>query len=1029
MGVSIIHFSDIHIVSEKDSIFSKKEELINACVNNISNKDNVIIVISGDIAFSGMENQYGLAKKLLEEIVERLKIKGINNIEILCVPGNHDCDFSTESTVRDLLLSNVTVDKVNQEVYGALSEIQRNYFSFSDSLNLSKDMIQLKEVCFDNVKYGFLLINTAWMSQLHEKYGEIIIPSSFFKQVDLSEYKVVFSVFHHPSNWLSDSCRNDFVEYIHANCDIILVGHEHYRSEYYIDAPELSLHCYKAKELQNSDNTEDSGFNILTFATDTKEVLLNEINWNSLTYTVTKRKMDYSKNKAMEKSSFIPNEAAREWLLDVGFTVNHFAKEEVSLRDVFVCPDIKRNIHYSERTSSERLRTGALEEMIENPVSIVYGASLSGKTSIAKILYMQWVEDKKTCLYMTGSEFKNSSREGILKVIDKFFVEQYSLDMLDEFRNLAKEKKCIIIDEFDAVAMVGNRRSEIIDVLTDIFENVVIIVSSEIEMTSFMMADAVTKLDKILSYEVLPFGNTKRKELVYRWYHLANSEHTEEELESRVDKGIEVLNKFLGNGAGFVPAYPIYLIGALQNVDATQTNNSSKYGYLYETMIQKSLSKISGEYKEPGAYNIDIELVSSIAFYMLGSKKSYVSGSEIDELTNKFNVDKKLRISSSALLTRMKTANVFVSEASEGTDTYKFKYPYIFYFFAGRYIAYNLNDVRVKNSIETMSSKLYIEAYGNIMIFVCHFANHTEVIETILLNAYDTLGKYPEFVFFEKTPGDNQLIETISLLEKETVSNNEDVQINKEKRLERLDNMGINDGTVSHDVTEIVEMDADATELEKDLAAISAALKTMEVLGQIIQNYPGGIDGELKTEIIREIYKLGMRSVEAISENMENLQDELAKFVYERAQFEKKGISKEQCKEIAKRITNMLTLGMVRGMISKIAVSINSKHLDVAAKEVLTEETSCFAKLVLVDLQLNCFKSASYEMLERTKKSLEEEKTVSARIATGVLRQIVVNYLDYNKCDFKLRQRICDLFKLSPKHKIPVLETNLLSKH
>lgn len=1023
MGLSVIHFSDIHIQNEKDAVFKKKQEIINACTNSISNKDYVIITVSGDIAFSGQEQQYTLAAQFFNEIVGSLYKKGINNVQMVYVPGNHDCDFSKKSSVRDILIEKMKCDDVDSEIYQNAISVQDNYFLFAASETYSDKMIQLCEYSHNGNKYGFLLINTAWMSQLHEKYGKIVIPKTFMEQVRLSEYSMVLGVYHHPSNWISAECRNDFIEYINNNCDCILVGHEHMRSEYQMITPESSSRYYKAKELQNTDDSNDSGFNILSFNDELTSVVSAEFNWDGEKYVASKKQNVFSKNKAVEKQILLPNDKAKEWLLDIGFTVNHFAKEDVSLIDLFVWPDVRKSVHYSDRTTNSKVRNGVLDEIKKHPVSIVYGPSISGKTAVAKMLYMSWVDDGQTCLYLKGSEFRTSEREAVLKVIDRHFEEQYNQERLHEYRVLPKEKKTIIVDEFDTIAMVGNRRSEIVDILADVFENVLVVVSTEIEMTSFLMADSITKQDNIVSYEILPFGNSKRKELVTKWYSLSNYGKTDDEIDLQIDKGIDLLNRFIGNGAGFVPAYPIYLINALQNMDASFPNNASRYGFLYETMIQKSLTKVADEYKESGSYNIDIELISSIAFSMLERKRSFITGDEIENITAGFNTDKKLKISASSLLIRMMRANVVVADSCEGTDTYRFKYPYIFYFFAGRYIAYNVHAEAVKNIVELMSSKLYIEAYGNIMIFVCHFANNTDIIETILLNAYETLGKYPEFDYFDKHPNGNDIEDVIPLVTRETMGNNSDVGENKERRLERMDDMGVNDGEVSETCCEIEEIDEEATELEKDMASVSAALKTMDVLGQIIQNYPGTIDGELKTDIIKEIYSLGMRTIEAISENMDGIQEELARFVFERAQHEKKSITMDGCKEIAKKISNVLTLGMVRGMVSKIALSINSKHLVVATKETLDSETSVFAKLVLIDLQFNCFKQPSFDLVEKTKKGIEIKSDTTSLIAAGVLQQIVVTYLDYNKCDYKLRQRLCGLFKLSAKHKRPAIET------
>ena len=85
-----------------------------------------------------------------------------------------------------------------------------------------------------------------------------------------------------------------------------------------------------------------------------------------------------------------------------------------------------------------------------------------------------------------------------------------------------------------------------------------------------------------------------------------------------------------------------------------------------------------------------------------------------------------------------------------------------------------------------------------------------------------------------------------TLIPKSVASTNEDVSANKENRLTRMDEAGVNDGKV---INNEVVIDDEISEKEKDIAAVVAALKTIEVLGEILQNYPTGIDGKRKIEM------------------------------------------------------------------------------------------------------------------------------------------------------------------------------------
>ena len=158
------------------------------------------------------------------------------------------------------------------------------------------------------------------------------------------------------------------------------------------------------------------------------------------------------------------------------------------------------------------------------------------------------------------------------------------------------------------------------------------------------------------------------------------------------------------------------------------------------------------------------------------------------------------------------------------------------------------------------------------------------------------------------------------------------------------------------------------SEQEKDMADVVAALKTIEVLGEILQNYPVGIEGEKKVEIIDEIQKLGMRSVQAIIKTMGYLEKDLVEYVYARASREKKYVSKEQIVFVTRQFINLLITGMARGMVHQVAVALNSEHLLLAAKKAFEEDNSISSKLVLLDLELNCLNICNYTEIKGLKK-------------------------------------------------------------
>ena len=136
MEVILVQLTDIHIKTEEDykNLDSKSESIANAINKHIIDDENTILVlcITGDITFAGREEQYLSAAIFLSDIINKIKQRYINlYIQVVSVPGNHDCDFDREdSAVRDALLKDKKLDLENPSIIRTCTSVQENYFSF-----------------------------------------------------------------------------------------------------------------------------------------------------------------------------------------------------------------------------------------------------------------------------------------------------------------------------------------------------------------------------------------------------------------------------------------------------------------------------------------------------------------------------------------------------------------------------------------------------------------------------------------------------------------------------------------------------------------------------------------------------------------------------------------------------------------------------------------------------------------------------------------------------------------------------------
>ena len=1023
MGLSIIHLSDIHIKGKEDAVFNKIKALKSACTGAIVSGSQVVIAITGDVAFSGKIEQYELAKQMIEELAKYIKDQTLSEVSIVCVPGNHDCDFAKESNVRSALVSSVKPESLDGNYYNMVCGVQENYNVFASTFDLETGcVLPTKTIQIGDDKVLFVLANTSWMSVLDEVPGKIVMPCGLFPTIQSNEFRAIFYLYHHPENWMNPDYKSEFIDNVRGNADFILVGHEHTRDNYQKVGTSFSLVCNHGKELQDSNNNDSSAFSIINFDDAFQVYKVIDFEWTNTKYTRTgEYAKPFHKNIASTRTVFHPNATIAEYINDVGITINHFAKDKVVLSDVFVWPDLRR-LNYKDHNSKPiTVKTEIAEEIFSNDIAIVSGLSTSGKTAVAKMLYARYFNsNEECCVLFNGSDFKTSEVRQIADVIESTFVDQYDAMFLEDFRQLPKEKRVAVVDDFDLIKISKDRRSIVLDYLTGFFGKVVIFIAASMEITSFITSKTLTSLSDVLYYEILPLGNRKRKEIISQWYSLDES-LPDDELENRIQSAMNQMDTFLGNGTGVIPAYPVFVIGTLQNSDAKNPSYSgSKYAFLYESLILNSLSKISFDYLASGERNIDTNILMRLAYHMLSNGKGSFLKNELVDIIDPYNKKMRLGINVDVFLEKMQRVQILHQDRTNG-EQYKFKYPYIYYYFAGKYIEKNRNEKDVKQLIEHMSSKLYVETYGSIIIFICHFSNSQEVIDNILLNAYGTLDNYSPFDFNNSNPIFDEIRDAVEALIPESVVTNEGVEDNKNRALVRMDEVGINDGTVKSEEDDI---DEELEDKEKEIAAVTASLKTLEVLGQILQTYPGEIDAEAKESIIDEMHKLGMRSIQAIINTMGYLEKELVEFIIEKEREENKKHRREDIAAATRRFINLLISGMVQGMVHQVASCLNSSFILDSATDVFTKDTSISSKLILLDLKLNVLKKPSYKEIESLKKTFKES---NERFAACILDSIVGYYLNYNKCDHVLRSKLCKLCDIPERDAIVAVQKNLLN--
>lgn len=143
MRILFWHLSDLHIKDKKsNNRFQIKKAVDSLLV--LDRPDKMILILSGDVAFSGEKAQYTHAYSILISIFRELRKTQFytGHVDVLCVPGNHDILHGKDPLTVQELQSIHKNYSYNTEIESELNK-QRSFFEFAQKCEcFESDQIQ-----------------------------------------------------------------------------------------------------------------------------------------------------------------------------------------------------------------------------------------------------------------------------------------------------------------------------------------------------------------------------------------------------------------------------------------------------------------------------------------------------------------------------------------------------------------------------------------------------------------------------------------------------------------------------------------------------------------------------------------------------------------------------------------------------------------------------------------------------------------------------------------------------------------------
>ncbi|MEA5576786.1 hypothetical protein [Anabaena sp. UHCC 0451] len=498
------------------------------------------------------------------------------------------------------------------------------------------------------------------------------------------------------------------------------------------------------------------------------------------------------------------------------------------------------------------------------------------------------------------------------------------------------------------------------------------------------------ELDDYKKLEILPFGNVHLGELINKWVALELTEEVDDqqvwakkdELRLHVDSLVR---------KNIVPAKPFHILMLLQSFETmtTQRLELTAYGHCYQYLIYQALESVHVKQSDIEKY---LNVLSELGGAILESRSESLNDSELQlffkEYSNKF-----LPVDQEKIITDL--VNSFILQRSE--TGLKFRYRYLFYFFAAKKLADTLHrGEEAKRKIQNLVNKIHLEKASNIVLFLTHHSKDPWILDEILISVMDIFSDESEVTLEAGS---------LSFLQDFVKEIPDLVLENRDARQERLKNDNQKDIIdQQEDDNSLIEDDEN---LENFMVKVNKVFRAIEVCGQILRNRLGSLERNVLESIYEESLSVSLRFLNVFLRFSECVREESIRKI--------KKISEENPNRPNSKIIREIEsfyLGInymvILAMLYKISFSLGSdKGREIYSKVTETKNNPSL-RLIQQIIELQFEKRLDIDKIEKL--HLEFSKNP---VCDRFLKQIILRHLYMHDIGYKERQKIATKLNIS----------------
>lgn len=653
MSLLIIQLSDLHVRTGSESIFKNWDALCRAVVAEIdTDTEACLIVFNGDAAFGGKADEFKGASGLIEGL--RVHITFTHSslpVYVVIVPGNHDCDLTSEDSEARLTLRRTVTGKMpTPSVARVLLAAQTEYFKFAEPVSAKGGALteQHPYHCSLDLKLKtsavrLHLLNSSWTSVLNET-DDLRYPLEAFAPPQSQEVHYAIAILHHPVHWfLMPGVRRELRDLLESHADLILTGHEHENEASRRVVQEGGDIAYiEGGVLSDHQRPDLCTFNIVRLDFENDKQLIKRFQFEQDHFEPVGKPEESSlqQNRLRVDRQFRLTAQFEEWLDELEDPLTHPREDDLRLSHLFTYSDLRKVTSLGDGGGDadggkaseliDRIKSGdVVAELAAQSRSLLVGGDKSGKTSILKRLFVDLHHLGFVPLFLKGGDVVRSGNVNHLRrQVEAAVKQQYQLLTPAAFEQLPREKKVLLLDDFHDAPTDAQARKRVVDFVDDRFGKSLLAASGDfyIELLGRRGAHDAAPLLLHQRYEVAEFGKQRFEELALRWTSLGRADQDPTQIRTMALELCDKVHSLLA--AGGLPHTPWLLAVILEHdesPDATIAAKNGDYGHLYHAVITVRLAK-----SKATRFNLNgkFTYLSEFAYHLHKNKRSVLNEQE-----------------------------------------------------------------------------------------------------------------------------------------------------------------------------------------------------------------------------------------------------------------------------------------------------------------------------------------------------------------------------------------------------------------